>query len=139
MNKFKVFLAVGFLLVINAVALLQTALVKSKEANLRGTPTLSGKIVKRLAKGTSLEIIKQKRAWFLVQSPEYAGWIHGDTIALSDKNAVVEELPDRSGMGNSTAPKSKDSTRTYIRGSRGGCYYLNSNGNKTYVSRSLCN
>jgi endonuclease YncB( thermonuclease family) len=29
--------------------------------------------------------------------------------------------------------------RTYTRGSRGGCYYINSKGNKTYVDRSLCN
>lgn len=28
--------------------------------------------------------------------------------------------------------------RTYIRGPRGGCYYINSNGNKTYVDRSKC-
>lgn len=26
----------------------------------------------------------------------------------------------------------------YIRGPRGGCYYINGNGNKTYVERSLC-
>lgn len=25
------------------------------------------------------------------------------------------------------------------RGSQGGCYYINSNGNKTYVSKSECN
>ncbi|WP_109300893.1 hypothetical protein [Aquimarina sp. AU474] len=31
------------------------------------------------------------------------------------------------------------STRTYHRGPRGGCYYTNSNGNKTYVARSMCN
>jgi hypothetical protein len=28
---------------------------------------------------------------------------------------------------------------TYIRGPRGGCYYINRNGNKTYVDRSMCN
>lgn len=28
--------------------------------------------------------------------------------------------------------------RTYIRGPRGGCYYINGNGNKTYVDRSMC-
>lgn len=28
--------------------------------------------------------------------------------------------------------------REYIRGPRGGCYYINGNGNKTYVDRSLC-
>lgn len=31
------------------------------------------------------------------------------------------------------------SSHHYIRWPRGGCYYINSNGNKTYVSRSLCN
>lgn len=35
--------------------------------------------------------------------------------------------------------KNYQSTRTYYKGSKGGCYYINSNGNKTYVSRSLCN
>ena len=30
-------------------------------------------------------------------------------------------------------------TRHYITGPRGGCYYINGNGNKTYVDRSLCN
>lgn len=30
-------------------------------------------------------------------------------------------------------------SRRYYRGSKGGCYYINSNGNKTYVERSLCN
>ena len=28
--------------------------------------------------------------------------------------------------------------RNYITGPRGGCYYINSNGNKTYVDRSMC-
>ena len=28
--------------------------------------------------------------------------------------------------------------KTYITGPRGGCYYINSNGNKTYVDHSLC-
>jgi len=31
------------------------------------------------------------------------------------------------------------SARRYIQGPRGGCYYINKNGNKTYVSRSYCN
>src|SRR5690606_5320325 len=34
---------------------------------------------------------------------------------------------------------SASSGRTYIRGPRGGCYYINRNGNKTYVDRSFCN
>lgn len=38
-----------------------------------------------------------------------------------------------------TPPAPRSTGRTYIRGPRGGCYYINSNGNKTYVDRSMCN
>ena len=31
-----------------------------------------------------------------------------------------------------------DPNRTYLNGERGGCYYINKHGNKTYVSRSYC-
>jgi len=44
----------------------------------------------------------------------------------SDKNPATSEKSDKSG-------------RTYILGPRGGCYYLNANGRKTYVDQSLCN
>lgn len=37
------------------------------------------------------------------------------------------------------SPYRPKTIRTYYRGSRGGCYYINLNGNKTYVARSLCN
>lgn len=40
---------------------------------------------------------------------------------------------------SSYKPKRYKSSRNYYRGSRGGCYYINSNGNKSYVARSLCN
>lgn len=36
---------------------------------------------------------------------------------------------------NTYRPKSP---HTYITGPRGGCYYINRNGNKTYVDRDLC-
>jgi len=36
---------------------------------------------------------------------------------------------------NTYRPKSE---HTYITGPRGGCYYKNSHGKKTYVDRSLC-
>ncbi len=39
----------------------------------------------------------------------------------------------------SPTKKKRKSGRTYHRGSRGGCYYYNSKGNKQYVPRSLCN
>lgn len=35
--------------------------------------------------------------------------------------------------------KSYQTSKSYIRGPKGGCYYINGNGNKSYVDRSLCN
>jgi hypothetical protein len=40
---------------------------------------------------------------------------------------------------NSSRTRSSSNGRQLIRGSRGGCYYINANGNKVYVDRSLCN
>ncbi|SIQ86623.1 hypothetical protein [Maribacter ulvicola] len=47
----------------------------------------------------------------------------------------------KSTKSSSTKYKTKRyrSSKSYYRGPRGGCYYINSNGNKSYVSRSLCN
>lgn len=38
-----------------------------------------------------------------------------------------------------TAPVYVPPSHYYITGPRGGCYYINSNGNKTYVDHSFCN
>jgi hypothetical protein len=60
----------------------QTATVIAVNANLRGTPSESGKVVQVVPQNTKLEVFKQKEAWFLVQAPEYVGWMHGNTIKL---------------------------------------------------------
>jgi endonuclease YncB( thermonuclease family) len=65
----------------------------------------------------------------------------------SEKDAKEREeresqLPRVSNTPNSKPPETDlktQSGRKYIRGPRGGCYYINSKGNKTYVDRSLCN
>jgi len=36
------------------------------------------------------------------------------------------------------APPAPTPGRTYIKGSRGGCYYLTASGKKTYVDHSYC-
>lgn len=37
-----------------------------------------------------------------------------------------------------TTQTTSSGSRVYLKGSRGGCYYLNASGNKTYVSHDLC-
>ena len=72
----------------------QTATVISENAKLRGTPSEKGKVVDTIKRDTQLEVIKQKDAWFLVQTREYVGWIHGNTIKLTVEggNATVMEI-----------------------------------------------
>lgn len=58
-------------------------------------------------------------------------------------DALVNELVPRGSSGANETRTSKSYRRSssssgYITGPRGGCYYINSNGNKTYVDRSLC-
>lgn len=49
--------------------------------------------------------------------------------------------PPNSNPGSNPGSSSGCGThngKTLHKGSDGGCYYINSNGNKTYVDRSLC-
>lgn len=84
---------------------------------------------------------------------KYATTTDGKTVLLKS-DGTWEYVKDKSTSRNinqfkstSSSPsprktntsKSSSSSRNYIRGPRGGCYYINSNGNKTYVDRSMCN
>ena len=124
------------LLLITVPVLSQEAYVIAENANLRGTPSLEGKVVDVLSEGVLLEVIKQKGPWFLVQSTDYAGWIHGDTIKLTNSPTVFRSSQIQVPKTVPSLPPTP--SRRYIRGPRGGCYYINSNGNKTYVSRDMC-
>lgn len=58
----------------------------------------------------------------------------GNTSVRKATNGTISV---RSGRSHSTyTPKS---SQYYIRGPRGGCYYLTSSGRKEYVDRDLCN
>ncbi len=60
----------------------------------------------------------------------------------SDTQYLTKSVNYNNSLNSSTTKKKRNkprTTRRYIRGSRGGCYYINSNGNKTYVDRSMCN
>jgi len=62
------------------------------------------------------------------------------TVQYLSKNATYNDGSyTRSIEKQSNKQYKSRSTRTYHRGPRGGCYYINSNGNKTYVARSMCN
>ena len=121
----------------------QSATVIAEKASLRGTPSDNGKVIDKVTQNLTVEVLLQQKSWFLVQTKEYVGWLHGNTLKLAATAPstlfMSPETPPTSVIYN-TAPTtpSSSSSRTYFRGSRGGCYYINSKGNKTYVDHSLC-
>jgi hypothetical protein len=116
-----------WILIFPVLAFAQSATVIKENANLRGTATSTGKVVTVLSYGTELEVIKQTGAWFLVQSPEFAGWLHGNTIEYQKGNsswrtiteaappppypvAPIKTLPDPGTRRGDTAPSISENT-----------------------------
>lgn len=63
-----------------------------------------------------------------------------NTVQYFTKTATYTDGSYSQSVESKNSKSYKTSTtRTYYRGPRGGCYYINSNGNKTYVARSMCN
>ena len=56
-------------------------------ANLRSTPTSSGKILDVVEQDETYRLIEQRGPWYLVETENYVGWLHGNTIRLSSKAA----------------------------------------------------
>ncbi len=140
MKLLNFLLPLFFILCLNSLVFSQSiATVTAENANLRGTPTNKGKIVDTLPKDTLLEVFQQKGVWYLVQAQDYVGWIHGNIIALKDSEEFADKPSGKTDLKDPASRKNNSNQKTYIRGPRGGCYYINSNGNKTYVNRSLCN
>lgn len=145
-----ILLLLTFLTVAAAAAFGQSATVIAEQANLRGRPSNSGKIVDKVSQNETVEVMRQKGAWFLVQAKDFAGWLHGDTIRLD--GSLTLETVDPSSLtvapvplytAPRTPPRSEQRSQPaasggYIRGPRGGCYYLSRTGRKVYVDRSLC-
>ncbi len=71
----KYFLIISLFIFSSVNCAQTTATIISENANLRGTPTEMSKVVDTISQYTSLEIIRQRGAWFLVQTTDYVGWI----------------------------------------------------------------
>lgn len=127
-------------------------LSSSMSAKLRDKPDLLGKEIFIVPSSSEIQIIEyiKDTEYFKVLYKEKVGYVN--EVYLS-KNCNVEVLksdiiindvdkknsikkPVNTSTSN-TLPKK--STTQYYRGSRGGCYYYNSSGNKQYVDRSYCN
>lgn len=85
----------------------QFATVTWANANLLGTPDTTGKVVDKVAKDTKLRIIEQNGTWFLVQTPDYVGWMESNTIRIDSTGATtVESGASKTPSGATSASRS---------------------------------
>jgi len=136
-----------FLLLIPCVtttAQTRTARVIAENANLRETPSTTGLAEGEVSEGMVVKILDEKLPWYVVRVGDRVGWMHGATLLFMDNAATsTEREPVRviTPAETSPLPQPTRSTadRAYIRGPRGGCYYISGSGRKVYVDRSMCN
>lgn len=95
--------------------------------NVRDAPNRDAAILRTLHRGDYVQLgPRDANGW----APVYRG---GSAEGYVYRASDLVQLSAPSGQGGYSTP-----SRHYIRGSRGGCYYINSNGNRTYVDRDLC-
>lgn len=58
------------------------AMVITENANLRKYADSKGEVIQTIAKGTNVEWVEQKGAWFSIRIDGKLGWMHGNTIRL---------------------------------------------------------
>jgi hypothetical protein len=155
-----VFLVLFSPIVVQAQA--RYARVISQNANLRDTPSVSSTSTQEIAEDTLVKVLDEKLPWYVVRVGNRVGWMHGDTLEFINTQPPVtaapteqnispvytpstpttprrEPLPETPPSTGGYGRRSSASDRTYIRGPRGGCYYISGSGNKVYVDRSMCN
>ncbi len=108
------------------------------EVKLREQPRALADVLMIIPNSTQVEVISYEGDnYYKIKYKEKVGYVN-EVFLL--KNEMVKSLKNQSTSSYSqTKSTRKASSRKYIRGPRGGCYYWNSSGNKTYVDRSLCN
>jgi Bacterial SH3 domain len=123
---------------ISSTAQTRTARVIAESANLRETPGNTGPVKGDVPEGTIVKILDDKLPWYVVRIGDRVGWMHGATLLFVGNSTTTSE---REPAQPYSLPKPTRSTadKVYIRGPRGGCYYISGSGRKVYVDRSMCN
>jgi hypothetical protein len=128
---------------VTARAQTRTARVIAEKANLRETPSVTGLAEGEVPEGMVVRILDEKLPWYVVRVGDRVGWMHGATLQFIDDSTTSEREPVRVVRPTETyslpQPARSTSGRVYIRGPRGGCYYISDSGSKVYVDRSVCN
>jgi hypothetical protein len=98
-------LMILFLAIVSGTNIAQDqVIVISEKANLRGTPNIAGVIVTTVSSGEKFELIKEEAPWYLVQTPKYVGWLHGNAISKDlDRYLELDRIADVSPRPRTTS------------------------------------
>ncbi|MGO4920635.1 hypothetical protein [Maribacter spongiicola] len=135
--------------------------IARKGAKLKNRPSLYADIISTFIENKEVIILEYHDSYFEVCQGSLCGYMSEIWIKSNDSTSeFIKSIDTEKKLNNnlnntpssfstsikstnssssSYKPKRYRSSRAYYRGSRGGCYYINSSGNKSYVSRSLCN
>lgn len=116
-------------------------LYTSANVRLRAQPSTDAPIIVTVPHGSVIRSLDMDGQWHRVSFSSYSGWIRGDYLVAERPRAPVASSSTIRPLVGSPQPRAQRSVQSsgrYIRGPRGGCYYINRNGNKTYVDRSMC-
>jgi hypothetical protein len=92
-----------------------------------------------LRKGESINVIAKQNDFFEIKYKDKIVFVHErDIKPIATQHPIWKALTE-SSTTNLVTPNAKSTERRYLRGSRGGCYYVNSEGKKIYVDHSFCN
>ena len=137
-----------------AVTAQRYARVIFENANLREMPNVSSTSILEVPEETLVKILDEKLPWYVVRIGNRVGWMHGDTLEfviastaatptppprLSEQTITPVYTPKPPPPSGGHTPRSSGANPDYIRGPRGGCYYISASGRKVYVDRSMCN
>jgi peptidoglycan hydrolase CwlO-like protein len=131
--------------------------VTALQSQIKQLNILSGELEKQNAQyAAKLSNTEKENQALKARNEQLAQTIATQNAAISRLSAAkptptADLVPSVTEQPTYTAPTYSTPTRTsrptvrnrqtshyYVRGPRGGCYYINGNGNKTYVDRSLC-
>lgn len=118
----------------------QNWIVIREYAELLEWPSSLASTIHRFKADTKVLLLDTKDEFLKVKSPFGTGYIKDRYLIDKTKETKSSTVSSKfiSTPSRNYSQQSYKTSRRYITGPRGGCYYINSNGNKTYVDRSKC-
>jgi hypothetical protein len=125
----------------------------SNESPLKYDPSYGSKTLYTIPANSIIKITHQNSNYWKTEINDVSGYV-GKTyiihtaktydgaqhISLPEARTTEELVKETDAiLKKSNRIKAQESSQYYIRGPRGGCYYLTASGRKQYVDRGMCN